>query len=401
LNLHWLNKLFVLIVFISKAFSFGEAFSQSYISNGDFETLMDCPKFWSVKGSDFLVEDWCSPTKATPDVYSKCSKDCNTLSNWMDGSMTDVSNGYIGIITRQNGKDYSEYVQSKLVTSLNPGSFYKIRMRIYWPKNASFNLVKIGVLLSENKITTSNDKFIEAKHAYYSNIQYDTLRNSTWYNIEIDIKANGKEKYITLGSFERESSFLKKEQSKYDYNYCFIDDFSIEPFDYVVTKSPIIISPNVKSSVVLLDDLTETHLPSNCTCWNCQILNGLVDADVKKLEELEGFELKKGQRIDLNRIIFDYQNGEVLPESNVEMNRLMFVLEEQPKAELRFVIYTYASNESGKVIANESALAIYKFLKNKGLKNSFSYIHAVKESLSHEDGIPRDRNIELFVVNNN
>ena len=46
-----------------KAFSSEKAFSQSYISNGDFEIAKECPKFWSEKVSDFNVEGWYSPSK--------------------------------------------------------------------------------------------------------------------------------------------------------------------------------------------------------------------------------------------------------------------------------------------------------------------------------------------------
>ena len=400
LNSLWLNRLFVLIL-IFKAFSYEKAFSQSYISNGDFEVISKCPQFWSERVKDFTVENWYSPTKSTPDVFSKCSEQCNHHSNWMDKNVKALSESYVGIITRQKGKDYSEYIQTKLSTDLIAGQFYKIKMDIYWPENSLYKPVKIGALLSESKISSSKESYIKADHAIYSKIVFDTIAKSKWVSIEIEIKATGNEKYITIGSFERTSEFNKSSSGSFDYNYLFIDNVSLQPSEFNMSPTGVAIHPNVISSFEYLDEIVQSHQSGNCTCWNCQILNGKVDKDVSKLEDLTGFELREGQRVDLNKVIFDYNDGSLQAQSNAELNRLMFVLEEQPKAELRFVIYTYASNDEGKVIAKESALTIYEFLKEKGLKNSFSYIHAVKESLSQTDNIPRDRNIEMYVVSNN
>ncbi len=401
LNLHWLNKIFLIILFFSKAFSFEEAFSQSYILNGDFEKIEGCPKFWSVKDSDFKVAHWYSPSKATPDYFSTCSESCNNENNWIQKNTKSTSSTYVGLITQQDRKNYSEYIQTKLSQPLEEGKFYRVKMDVYWPEGSKVKPVELEILMSQSKIYSKKESYISATHAVKSSFEFNKMLKSQWYSIEFEFQAKGKESYLTIGNFDRSNSLVMDDLGEYDYNYLFIDNVELYPFEYQYQESRTIIGPNVISSFEYLDDVTESHLPGNCTCWNCQILNGEVDKDVSKLETLADFVLKKGQRIDLNRVIFDYQNGELLPKSNNELNRLLFVLEEQPAAELRFIIYTYEKNDNGKAIAKESALSIYQYLKNKGLQNSFSYIHATKESLSQDDGVPRDRNIEMYVVNNN
>lgn len=401
MNLHWLNRLFLILLLITKAFSNEKAFSQSYISNGDFELVNDCPNYWSEKSSDFRLDSWYSPTRATPDLFAVCSQNSGNRNNWMDSNIPFNSNHYVGIIAQQKDKDFSEYIQTKLTSSLIEGKFYSVKFDVFWPQKSDGSPVSIQVLLSKSKIYSKKESFITASHAVSTNFSFDSLVKGEWRTIQYEFKASGNEEYLTIGKFNHSEQLRLVDFGNYNYCYYFIDNVELFPYEYQYEKSNVVIAPNVISSFEYLDDVTENHLPGNCTCWNCKILNGEINKDVSKLKELTDFELTQGLRVDLNEVIFDYQNGEMLNESNAELNRLLFVLEEQPKAELRFVIYTYEHNEKGKLIAKESALSIYQYLKNKGLKNSFSYIHAVKESLSQDDGIPRDRNIEMFVVSNN
>lgn len=228
----------------------------------------------------------------------------------------------------------------------------------------------------------------------------DTFPKNRWVELEFTYKAAGGEKYLTIGCFDATTGLPEASFGTFDFCYYFFDDISVEPYEINYAKSSSNTGPNVISSFEYLDDVTANHQPENCTCWNCMILSGKVDEQVTTLEEITDFTLNEGQRVDLNRIVFDYESGAMLASSNAELNRLIFILMEQPKAELRFVIYTYPNNPDGGEIAKESALSIYKYLKSKGLKNSFSYIHAEKTNLSQKDGIPRDRNVELYVVNN-
>jgi hypothetical protein len=287
------------------------------------------------------------------------------------------------------------------VSNLEKDKFYRVKFDVYWPEKSDGAPVDIQILMSSSKISSKKEKFIAATHAVKTNFIFDSLRKGEWKSIEFEFKSTGDEQYLTIGKFNHSEPLKLISTNNNNYCYYFIDNVELFPFEYHYASASTVIGPNVISSFEYLDDVTESHLPGNCTCWNCQILNGEVDQDVSKLESLTDFQLKKGLRVDLNKVIFDYQNGELMTASNAEFNRLLFILEEQPKADLRFVIYTYEQNVDGKEIAKESALSIYRYLKDKGLKNSFSYIHAVKESLSHEDGIPRDRNIEMIVVNNN
>ncbi len=407
LNSNWLNRFFIVFIF-TKAFSSERAFSQTYISNGNFELETNCPQFWSQKQNDFQVQDWYSPNAGTPDFYNSCSKTCNHQNNWLDQNVKSSSASYIGIITQQENTDFSEYVQTKLISNLVTGTSYKISLKVYWPEKSSFTPPEISVLLTESSFNSKKEGHILSNKHIKANYNFDTLPQRKWVTVEYHFEATGNENYLTIGSFTKSKTFKRIQKGNFNYNYLFIDDVTLMASDAILASETIVVKseyipkhPNVISSFEYLDEVTSSHIEGHCNCWNCKILNGEVDKDVSKLEDLTDFELRKGQRIDLNKVVFNFENGTLIPTSNDELNRLLFVLEEQPKAELRFVIYTYESNQEGKKIAKESALTIYHYLKEKGLKNSFSYTHATKENLSYTDGMLRDRNIEMYVVNNN
>lgn len=400
LNSNWLSKLTLYILILTGAFSFEKAFCQSYVQNGSFESKIECPIFWSQKGEDFKGEFWYSPTKSTPDLYSSCSEQCNNKSNWVDASVKTNDDCYAGLILRQDNKNYTEYIQSKLIEPLEAGKLYKVRWKVYWAEKSKFGPVIPGVLFTSIPINSKTESYIKASNVKTPAISLDTFPKNRWVELEVTFKAKGGEKYITMGCFDNQSELLEASFGLYDFCYYFFDDIIVESYEVNYAKQANNRGPDVISSFEYLDDVTANHQPENCTCWNCMILSGKIDDEVTTMEELEDFTLSSGQRIDMNKIVFDFESGELIESSNAELNRLIFILMEQPSAELRFVIYTYPNNPKGKSIAKESALKIYNYLKSKGLKNSFSYIHAEKSNLSQKDGIPRDRNVELYVVNN-
>lgn len=398
--MNWLNKLIFNILILTGAFSFEKAFCQSYVQNGSFESKTECPVFWSENGEDFKGEFWYSPTKSTPDLFASCSEQCNNKNNWIDANVKTSDDCYAGLILRQKGKNYTEYLQTKLLEPLQQGNFYKVRMKVYWAEKSRYGPVVPGVLLTTIPIDSKKESYIKAPNVKMPALDLDTFPKNRWVDLEFTFKAQGGEKYLTVGCFDQKSELTEASFGTYDFCYYFFDDISVEPYEVNYAKTSSNRGPNVISSFEYLDDVTANHEPENCTCWNCMILSGKIDDKVTTLEELNDFTLDAGQRVDLNRIIFDFETGELIESSSGELNRLVFVLTEQPNAELRFVIYTYPNNPEGKDIAKESALKIYKYLKSKGLKNSFSYIHAEKTNLSQKDGVPRDRNVELYVVNN-
>jgi hypothetical protein len=376
LNSSLLNKLIVLIILL-KALSFERAFSQELIFNGDCSMFGACPELWSQRASDFNLKGWWSPTKATPDGYHLCSKQCGTRENWLGGAVGN-NKGFVGIVIQSfNEKaetNYREYIQTELTATLQAGATYAFSMRVYFPLNCKYITTDLGVVLSSTPIRSSNEGLLAYGSAYPTALSIHHRERGKWHTVEMVYTAKGCEKYLTIGNFFYAMETPQLTDGSVPLSYLFLDDMSLTTTE----KRPAPIMAGItytKSSVELLDDIV--HSPEHkghefCSCFNCSLLRGEYGKETVKLESLTNFEVQPGQRIDLNDIIFDYTTGSLLPESKVFLNRLVFFLSEIEHADLRLIVYTYEANEKGESIAHETSVNLYQILRKSGVTNKIS-----------------------------
>ncbi|MFT7156398.1 MAG: hypothetical protein ACI8Q1_001408 [Parvicella sp.] len=401
LSLPLKSKIFFIILLVCiEALSFERAFSQSHVSNGDFELLNDCPKFWSEKAKDFKVVNWYSPNKSTPDYFAPCSQQCNNSINWISSVDVKGKGNYVGVVLyRKDTEKYREYIQTKLIEDLIKGQFYSVRMKVYWPDKSSYVPEHINCLLSTIDIHSKSESKINSDKYLKPLGGQKVGEKSNWVELEFEFIASGSEKYLTIGDFS--TSKVQKVTGEFPFSYVFIDDVSLVKKVYTYENQYVGRMPNVISRVELLDnDTLPGHQPENCSCFTCKIINGEVASTVDKIDDVIGTDLEKGQRIDLNRIIFDYKTGEMTSESKAELYKMEVLLNSQPNAKIQIVVFTYEGKEDAKDLTKKTSLDIYHYLRNRGVKNSFSFLHATTDNLQAEDGINRDRKIEMLIVKN-
>jgi hypothetical protein len=406
LNSKFLNNFFLFIL-LTKALSNERAFSQEHISNGDCSNFAECPELWSQRATDFKLIGWWSPTKATPDGYHQCSKQCGTRENWLGGAV-GTNKGYVGIVIQSfNSKaetNYREYIQTELISPLQSGATYQFSLRVYFPLKCAYITTDLGVIFSSTALRSVGEGLLSYGTNHPIALPIYQKERGKWHTIDLLYVAKGGEKFLTLGNF-----FFAMEQptlsdGEVPLSYLFLDDISLTSTEKIVSPTPFGITYS-RSKVELLDDIV--HSSSNeskhekCSCFNCSLLRGEYGKETVRLESLTDFEVKAGQRIDLNEIIFDYETGSLLPESKMFLHRLVFFLSEVNYVDLRLIIYTYESNPKGEEIAHETSINLYQLLRKSGVTNKISFIHATKNSLSRPDGRMTDRNIELLIVKTN
>ncbi len=412
LSLNLLNKIIICFILL-KALSFGRAFSQSIISNGDFHSISDCPQFWSQKAQEFKTNNWWSPTLGTPDTYNPCSKMCGTLSNWL-GGVPETNNGYIGLVIQSFNKNaetlYREYVQTQLTQSLIKDSSYTLSLDIFFPVNCQFITTDFGVLFSEFAIKSNTEGILPIQKNFPQAISIPSTKKGQWHKVTHTFVANGQERFLTIGNFLYAMTNPVASEGSIPLSYLFIDNVVLVPSGNTSTQLSKKVYPNrgltfSVGKVFDLDGNETTDQVHNkdtahayCSCVNCMRLRGELDPNLTKLEALTDFEVKEGQRIDLNEILFDVSTGAIRPESRVFLNNLIFFLTEIDYADLRFVVYTYESNPNGEAIAKETSLNLYHLLRKSGISNKITFLHNTKNSLSRLDGLPTDRSIELHIV---
>lgn len=417
LNSSLLNKIVLIIVFV-EALSIGRAFSQPLISNGDFSIATKCPQFWSQKPTEFVAEHWYSPNIGTPDIYNTCSEMCGTYSNWMGGTYENNNRGYAGIVIQSFNKNaetnYREYIQTALNSTLTKGFTYKLSLSIYFPSKCQYITTDISALFSSQPIKSTTNGLLPYGSSIPISFEIKRAEKGSWIPLEFEFVANGDERYLTIGNFLFSMSSPSQLEGEFPLSYVFIDDVILDKADSKnerpKTPEPIAIAHKQQnkgltytvSSVFNLDENQHNSKPDTthafCTCVNCMRLRGELNKSLITLESITDFEVKVGQRIDLNDLVFDLQTGALLPESKVFLNRLIFFLTELEHVDIRFVVFTYEANPNGEAIAKETSLNLYHILRKSGIPNKITFIHDTKNSLARLDGIPTDRSIEMQIV---
>lgn len=187
------------------------------IQNGDFEDYSSCPTGFSTPFDNQLnhCEDWYSPTDGTSDYFNTCAifTPVSIPSNFAGFQETFSGNGYTGIWANEsffgalfdcsNGSKTSysrEYIQQELDIPLLIDSIYHVSFFISLADSLGGYAVKnIGLKFSEENLQSSCFRPIVVTPDILSpDFVTDKLN---WVKVEGYYKANGTEKYVTIGNF--------------------------------------------------------------------------------------------------------------------------------------------------------------------------------------------------------
>jgi outer membrane protein OmpA-like peptidoglycan-associated protein len=274
-------------------------------------------------------------------------------------------------------KKYKEFIQVKLTESLHRGSTYEFEMHIrlaYW-SNAV--LKSFGVLFSKagytgpGSATKANMIDSVCKKGGFSN-------NFKWIRIHGFYKADGGEKYITIGNF---NPVIKKDLQRmnilkrgFKEAYYFIDDISLYR-----RKQP--------------DEIIETVIvgPNKQNFEEDSVLK--VNADIKI-----------GDKVALKNIFFSPGSYYLLPESYVELNKLAQFLIRNPSISIQ--INGHSDNTGMKhknqKMSEYRAREVFEYLIKKGVQNKmlFKGYGSTQPVASNEtdDGKAKNRRVEFEII---
>jgi outer membrane protein OmpA-like peptidoglycan-associated protein len=275
-------------------------------------------------------------------------------------------------------KRYKEFVQAKLVEPLHRGTTYEIEVYFrlaYW-SNAL--LKSFGVLLtkagyhSQGDALKSNMVDSICKKGGFSN-------NYHWIHLSGKYRADGGEKYITVGNF---SPLLKKELIRisvfklgFKEAYYFVDDISIhklkEPEEKVAVEYVGSFRANDEDSVLQVHE-----------------------------------DVKVGEKIALKNIFFENGKYYLLPESYQELNKLAQYLIRHPSMEIRINGHSDNSGlkHKNQKISEQRAREVFEYLIKKGVQNKmyFKGFGSTLPIASNEtdEGKAKNRRVEFEIIKN-
>ena len=178
--------------------------AQNLVPNPGFEDFTVCPGSYSRKKGDFRLHHWYSPNEGTPDAYNACSNgEGDVPYNWAGVSEAYEGAGYAGIYLWFYGKNFREYLQSRLTTSLIKDTTYLVSFRYRLSSYSRYCIDRIGLHLSDSAILIKNDRAWRLKPALH--IVSDSALTSTtglWEAFQAEYRAFGNEQFVTIGNFD-------------------------------------------------------------------------------------------------------------------------------------------------------------------------------------------------------
>jgi len=244
-------------------------------------------------------------------------------------------------------KKYKEFIQVKLAESLHRGSTYEFEMHIRLAFWSNAVLKSFGVLFSKAGYTGQGSAVkanmidsISKKNGFYNNFKWITIRGF--------YKADGGEKYLTIGNFY---PVIKKDLSRmnilkpgFKEAYYFVDDISLyrrkQPDEIIET---IIVGPNKQNE----------------------------EDSVLQVKD----DIKIGDKVALKNITFNPGSYFLTPESYQELNKLAQFLIRKP--ELTIQINGHSDNSGMKhknqKMSEYRAREVFEYLLRKGVQNKMLF----------------------------
>ncbi|MFM7488477.1 MAG: OmpA family protein [Cytophagales bacterium] len=219
------------------ALLFGTAgWGQNLVPNPSFEEYFNCPGTYNYATDGKLAPGWFSPTSGTPDLYNECSRgDAGVPTNWAGYSKPYTGKGYAGIYCYVKGKEYREYLQTKLIEPLRKGIEYYIEFFFRLSSNSKYSIDRIGLQFSDSMNWQSHDKTRYLPTFEYRMASAYSRSMGIWNKCRFFYTAKGGEQYLTIGNFSDDVStgtfhitFSKAKEPMLDRGaYFFIDDVRV------------------------------------------------------------------------------------------------------------------------------------------------------------------------------
>jgi outer membrane protein OmpA-like peptidoglycan-associated protein len=339
----------------------GEKPAKNLVPNGSFEN-------YRRKSSDVRRAVPWRQIETIDYYHNPLSNDTTAQRGAYDG------NCYTGFRFR---KKYKEFLQVKLVEPLHRGTTYEVSLQIRLAFWSNCTLKSFGMLFSKigYRCPTS----------VYKTNMVDTvcltgglMQGYRWFTIKGYYKADGGEKYITIGNF---SPVIKKEMVRID-----VFKFGAKEAYYFVDDIAVTKALQFEEKVAV-----ERIGPDYLELWKDSVLS------VKK-------DIKVGETIRLAKISFVQDKHYLLPESNTELNRLARYLVENPDIEIRINGH---SDDAGFEYRNQRiselrAREVFEYLIKKGVQNKmyfkgFGSTQPIADN-STEEGKTRNRRVEFEIV---
>lgn len=242
--------------------------SQNMVFNPSFEKANRC----ALDFGEFneRVFHWSTPTNGTTDLFNRCSFDNVGVPINFHGRQVSVDGGNYAGCYFLAPKNYREYIQGELKSTLKSRKKYRISFYINLSDNSVYAIKNIGILFSSKQLSLPTKDVINIDEIDQENqviiypIDTNTFYDNKdkWVLVTTEIIARGNENYITIGNFidNHQTEKVKLIDKNFYMSYYYIDFITVEPLD-IESRSNLINKKEKNSELQI--ELGKTHIFQN------------------------------------------------------------------------------------------------------------------------------------------
>ncbi len=201
------------------------------VSNGDFETISQCPTNYSQ--INYAI-GWSSPTLGTPDLLCLCNSSLNSTNSVFGYQVPHSGNNciaatYIDLNTPPSTPDFREYIQNQLVSTLISGHTYIVTFYVSLGDNLKYSTSRLGCYFSNQQIIDSANYLLSLSPQITNPLGNFVSDKLNWVKIEANYHATGNENYLIVGNFfsDANTDSLNTGSGALNGVSYFIDDVSV------------------------------------------------------------------------------------------------------------------------------------------------------------------------------
>lgn len=220
-----------------------DVLAQNLVPNPGFETYQECPPY---PGQIHLAVPWDSPNNKTTDFFHRCAGPENNAgvpNNLLGRQEPHSGDGYIGlrawIPVIAGNPPYREYATTPLRAPLDAGSTYAVRFWLSVAERSSFVSDGLGLFFSHQKPAPDSAYVLQPDLAYTAGQLLED--DEAWVSVSGIYRADGGEKYLTIGNFRPDSTTLRKERRQDQPTiYYYLDDVSVRACPTQIPVLPLL-----------------------------------------------------------------------------------------------------------------------------------------------------------------
>jgi len=300
--------------------------------NGSFEEFEDGLRR---KEQFELAKEWANPTAGKSELYATDvrSRYIAVPDNMYGNAEPADGSGYAGLTAyAYRGKEVRSYLQTRLTTALEERGLYCVKFKASLAERSRYASNNLSASLDKSQLSSKSADNLSSSNPVYSEYNDIVDTREGWWEFCALYRADGKEKYLTIGNFEtndRTKTIQMDLPEKYEEDgqlaaaYYFIDDVKVEP-----------IKPG-ESCNCASDRIPESKI----------IFSGSVQMND---------EMSLAEKVDAIDVYFYQYQAQVVSAAERTIDKVVDLLVENPSAKVTITGHT--DNEEAALAENEATL---------------------------------------------